>query len=155
FAVYSEGYRPGGNNGANAPQDCSADENIGSYVDRYESDQIENYEVGFKGLAFNRRFQFSAAVYKIDWTGVQADVYMPSCGFSYIANAASAESKGVEFESTTLLTDTLQLQVNAAYTDSKMTSDVESLGAKAGDDMTMVPDYNFYIALDQEINLFN
>jgi iron complex outermembrane recepter protein len=154
FAVYSEGYRPGGNNGPNAPQDCSDDENIGGYVDRYQSDEIQNYELGFKGLAFERRFQFSAAVYQIDWTGVQASVYMPSCGFSYIGNAATAESRGVEFESTTLLTETLQLQVNAAYTDSKMTSDVESLGAKDGDDMTMVPEYNFYVALDKEFVLF-
>lgn len=155
FAVYSEGYRPGGNNGPNAPQDCSADENIGAYTDRYSSDEIENYELGFKGLAFDRRFQFSTAVYQIDWTGVQASVYMPSCGFSYTANAASAESRGIEFESTTLLTDTLQLQVNASYTDSKMTSDVPSLGASDGDDMTMVPEYNFYVALDKEVNVWS
>jgi outer membrane receptor for ferrienterochelin and colicin len=36
-----------------------------------------------------------------------------------------------------------------------MTSDVPSLGASAGDDMTMVPEYNFYVALDKEINIFN
>lgn len=155
FFVYSEGYRPGGNNGPNAPQDCSMDENIGSYVNRYNSDEIENYEIGFKGLAFNRRFQFSSAVYHIDWTGVQTSVYMPSCGFSYVANAATAESEGIEFESTTLLTDSLQLQVNGAYTDSKMTSDAPGIGAEAGDSMTMVPEYNYYVALDQQINLFN
>lgn len=154
FALYSEGYRPGGNNGPNAPNDCLADPNIGGYVDRYESDQIENMEIGFKGLAFDRRFQFSSAVYRIDWTGVQASVYMPTCGFSYVANAASAVSEGVEFESTTLLTDTLQLQVNAAYTDSRMTSDVPTLGASDGDSMTMVPEYNFYVALDQQLNLW-
>jgi len=155
YAVYSEGYRPGGNNGPTAPADCLADENIGSYVNRYQSDQIENYELGFKGLAFDRRFQFSAAVYHIDWTGVQASVYMPSCGFSYTANAASAETDGVEFESTTLLGDSLSLQINAAYTDAKMTSDVEALGAVAGDSMTMVPEYNFYVALDQQVRFFD
>lgn len=154
FAVYSEGYRPGGNNGPNAPQDCLGDPNIGTYVNRYESDEIENVELGIKGLAFERRFQFSAAVYQIDWIGVQASIYMPTCGFSYTANAAAAKSEGFEFESTTLLTDTLQLQVNYGYTDAYMTEDVESLGAQAGDDMTMVPKYNFYVALDQEINIW-
>ena len=154
FFVYSEGYRPGGNNGPNAPQDCS-DEDTASWVNRYESDEIENYEIGFKGLAFNRRFQFSSAIYQIDWTGVQTSVYMPSCGFSYSANAATAESRGIEFESTTLLTDTLQLQINGSYTDSEMTSDAPGIDAQAGDSMTMVPEYNFYVALDQEINLFN
>ena len=154
FFVYSEGYRPGGNNGPNAPQDCS-DEDTASWVNRYESDEIENYEIGFKGLAFNRRFQFSSAIYQIDWTGVQARVYMPSCGFAYNANAATAESRGIEFESTTLLTDTLQLQINGSYTDSEMTSDAPGIDAEAGDSMTMVPEYNFYVALDQEVNLFN
>lgn len=155
FFIYSEGYRPGGNNGPNAPQDCAMDENIGAYVDRYTSDEIENYEIGFKGLAFDRRFQFSSAIYQIDWTGVQASVYMPSCGFSYTANAATAESRGVEFESTTLLSDTWQLQVNASYTDSEMTSDVPSLGASSGDSMTMVPEYNYYVALDKQVRMFD
>lgn len=155
FGIYSEGYRPGGNNGPSAPGACLGDENIDSYVDRYESDTIENYEIGFKGFAFDRRVQFTSAVYHIDWTGVQAAVYMPSCGFTYTANAASAQSRGVEFESNSMLTDNLKLTVNAAYTKSEMTSDVPSLGAEKGDEMTMVPDYNFYIALDQRINLWD
>ncbi|NVJ96961.1 MAG: TonB-dependent receptor [Alphaproteobacteria bacterium] len=154
FAVYSEGYRPGGNNGPTAPADCANDENIGSYSDRYQSDKIKNYEVGVKGQILDRRMQFSSAVYRIDWSGVQASVYMPSCGFSYTANAASARSQGLEFESSTALTDGLTLMANFAYTDSKMTSDVASLGAEDGDDMTMVPKYNFYVALDHEFELF-
>ncbi|WP_020399676.1 TonB-dependent receptor [Kordiimonas gwangyangensis] len=155
FAIYSEGYRRGGNNGPNPPADCLNDENIGSYTDRYASDQIKNYEVGVKGAVFDRRMSFSSAVYQIDWSGVQADVYMPSCGFSYTANAASARSRGVEFESTTQLMDGLSLQVNAAYTNSKMTSDVPALGAEDGDDMTMVPKYNFYVALDKEFEIWS
>lgn len=155
FAIYSEGYRRGGNNGPTPPADCVNDENIGSYVDRYSSDKIKNYEVGVKGLAFNRRVSFSSAAYQIDWTGVQASVYMPSCGFSYTANAASARSRGVEFESTTQIMDGLSLQVNAAYTNSEMTSDVPALGAESGDDMTMVPKYNFYVALDKEFTAFD
>lgn len=155
FAIYSEGYRRGGNNGASAPNDCANDENIGSYTDRYDSDQIKNYEIGIKGSAFDRRFTFSSAAYRIDWTGVQASVYMPSCGFSYTANAASARTQGLEFESTTLLGSDFQLIVNAAYTDSKITSDVTALGASDGDDMTMVPKYNFYLALDKSFDVWD
>ncbi len=154
FGIYSEGYRRGGNNGATAPQDCRNDTAIGSYVDRYESDTIENYEIGFKGFAFNRRMRFSSAIYHIDWTGVQAPVYMESCGFSYTANAAAAQSRGIEFESQSLLTDNLTLTFNAAYTKSEMTADSEPLDAKKGDDMTMVPKYNYYLALDQDIQMW-
>ncbi len=155
FGIYSEGYRPGGNNGATAPNDCRNDTAIGSYVDRYESDTIENYEIGFKGFAFDRRVRFSSAIYHIDWAGVQAPVYMESCGFSYTANAASAQSRGVEFESQSLLTGNLTLTFNAAYTKSEMTSDSEPLRAEKGDDMTMVPKYNFYIALDQNFQVWD
>jgi outer membrane receptor protein involved in Fe transport len=155
FGIYSEGYRPGGNNGPNAPNDCRNDTTIDSYVDRYESDTIENYEIGFKGFAFDRRVRFSSAIYHIDWTGVQAPVYMESCGFSYTANAASAQSRGVEFESQSRLTDSMTLTFNAAYTKSEMTSDAPPLRAEKGDDMTMVPEYNFYIALDQDFVLWD
>ena len=154
FGTYSEGYRPGGNNGPNAPNYCREDEYYDSYVDRYESDAIDNYEIGLKGFAFNRRMWFSSAIYYIDWTGVQTSVWMPSCGFSYIANAASALSRGFEFESSTALTKTLTLTFNGSYTKSKMTSDAPAIGAVDGDDMTHVPKYNYYVALDQHIRIW-
>jgi iron complex outermembrane receptor protein len=155
FAIYSEGYRPGGNNGPSTPVSCRNDPAIGDYTDRYNSDEIENYEIGMKGFVFNRRVQYSSAIYQIDWTGVQADVYMETCGFTYTSNAATARSRGFEFESTTALTDTLRLMLNYSSTDSKMTEDVPAIGASAGDDMTMVPKYNFYVALDQSCVVSN
>ena len=151
FGIYSEGYRPGGNNGSAPPVSCRNDPAVGDYSDRYTSDETENMEIGFKGLLFDRRVQFSGAIYQIDWSGVQASVYMDTCGFSYTANAATAESKGFELETTSMLTDDLKLIVNYSSTQSEMTSDVPSIGASAGDDMTMVPKYNYYIALDRGI----
>ena len=151
FGIYSEGYRPGGNNGSAPPVSCRNDPAVGDYSDRYTSDETENMEIGFKGLLFDRRVQFSGAIYQIDWSGVQARVYMETCGFSYTANAATAESKGFELETTSMLTDDLKLIVNYSSTQSEMTSDVPSIGASAGDDMTMVPKYNYYIALDRGI----
>ena len=32
-------------------------------------------------------------------------------------------------------------------------AEMSALGAKAGDDMTMVPEYNFYIAFDQDLDV--
>ncbi|MCF8474625.1 MAG: TonB-dependent receptor [Emcibacter sp.] len=154
FAIYSEGYRPGGNNGASAPAACSDDPAVGDFVDRYKSDSIKNYEIGVKGFAAERRIQFSAAAYQIDWTGVQSEVYMATCGFSYNSNFGAARSKGIEFESTSLVTDTLKLIVNGSYTKSTMLTANAALGIEAGEDMTMVPKYNFYVALDQELEIY-
>jgi len=152
---YAEGYRPGGNNMPSLPQSCRNDLNAPNFISRYESDQIDNYEVGYKGSFNNGGFYFSAAAYKIDWTGVQVDVYMPTCGFSFFDNAGEAESKGLEFESRARLTNDLTLTVNVGYTDSQLLTDIDSIGAKAGDDMTMVPEFNAYIALDQGFTFYD
>ncbi|EHR39830.1 TonB-dependent receptor [Alishewanella jeotgali] len=152
YALYSEGYRPGGNNAplANA---CRNDEFAGAFQERYKSDSIDNYEIGYK--ANTGRLQFSTAIYQINWSDVWASVYMPSCGFSYTANAAKARSRGLEWESKYSFDHDLDLVFNASYTNSKMLSDVPSLQAKAGQDMTQVPKYNAYLGLDKGLSLFD
>lgn len=155
YALYSEGYRPGGTN-APLPSSCLEDDFVGGYQSRYNSDQIENTEVGFKANLFDRRLRVSSAIYSIDWSDTWASVYMPSCGFSYTTNTPgkSARSRGLEFESSLALTPTTLLTFNYGYTNSELTVANEALGAEAGDDMTMVPDYNAFVALDQEFELF-
>lgn len=152
YALYSEGYRPGGNNAplANA---CRNDEYAGAYQERYTSDSIDNYEIGFKASLGN--FQFSSAIYQIDWDDVWASVYMPSCGFSYTANAAKARSRGVEWESKYRLSNDLDIIFNASYTNAEMLSDVAALGAEKGQDMTQVPKYNAYLGLDKGFLFYN
>ncbi len=154
YALYSEGYRPGGNNGP-LPNACLEDEFAASHRERYTSDKIDNYELGFKANLLDRRLRIASAVYNIDWTDVRTSIYMPTCGFSFTANAANARSRGVEVESQAWLGNSTTLTFNASYTDSIMLDDVPALGAKAGDDMTMVPKYNGYLALDHGFRLFN
>lgn len=150
YALYSEGYRPGGNNGplANA---CN-DEFSANFVERYDSDAIDNYELGYK--ANMGALSFASAVYQIDWTDVWATVYMPSCGFSYTANAAKARSRGVEWESKLRLDNDMNVFFNASYTKSEMLSDSPGVQAEAGDDMTQVPKYNAYLGLDKGFDFY-
>lgn len=152
YALYSEGYRPGGNNGPLAG-DCQNDPAAQNRKDRYNSDEIKNYELGLKASVFDRKFDFAAAVYQIDWTGIKTDVYMDTCGFSYTTNGGTAESKGFEFESTAHLADDLKMTFNTSYTKSEITEDNASISAKKGDDMTMVPEWNGYLALDKTFSL--
>jgi outer membrane receptor protein involved in Fe transport len=154
YALYSEGYRPGGNNIATLPQACRNDPNAGDYNPRYESDAIDNYEVGYKAALFDNKMRISTAVYQIDWTDAQVEIGM-GCGFSYFANAGEARTRGLELETTTELTDDLTFTFNAGYVDGEILQDVDSIGAKAGDSMTQVPDYNVYMALDQGFQAFN
>lgn len=154
YGLYSEGYRPGGNNLPQLPQSCRDDENAQYHNARYESDEIENYEIGYKGAFVDSGFSFALAAYHINWQGVQAPIYMGECGFRFTANAATAQSQGIEFESQLHLDNDITLSFNFGYTDAKMTDDVPSLDVENGDDMTMVPKYNGYFAIDKGFDLF-
>ncbi len=154
YGLYSEGYRPGGNNGP-LPSLCNEDPNAVNRKDRYTSDQIKNYEVGVKSRLFGGKMDLAAAAYQIDWTDMKTSVYMETCGFSFTANGGQARSRGLELESTTWLTDDLKMLVNASYTNAEVTEDNATISAQKGDDMTMVPKYNGYLALDQGMDLFN
>ena len=153
YVLYSEGYRPGGNNGP-IQQSCTDDPLAKFRDDRYESDAIENYELGYKASLADDRITLATAIYQIDWTDMQTSIYM-DCGFSYTGNAGGAESRGIEFESTADLGDDLMLTLNASYTQTKLTENVDSLDAFKDDDMTMVPKYNAYLALDKGFMLAN
>jgi len=155
YAVYSEGYRPGGSTLPILPVSCQSDPNAQFWKPRFESDTIENYEFGIKGALFERRFRFSSAIYTIDWTGLQTRVDMDTCGFPFTGNAASAESSGFEFESTTFLTDTLTATLNFSYSSTELTSDAPSFGGLKGEDLSMVPSYNFYAALDKTFDVMD
>lgn len=154
YALYSEGYRPGGNN-APLAYSCEGEPDAAGYVRRYTSDKIDNYELGFKANLFDRRFNISSAVYHIDWSGIHAPVFMARCGSRYMSNAVTARSRGVELETQTWLGNTTTLSFNAGYTDASMTADAPHLSAVKGDSMPMVPKYNGYLALDHGFDLFN
>lgn len=154
YALYSEGYRPGGNNIATLPRSCQNDESAEFFKTRYESDAIDNYELGYKALLFNGKMRIATAAYQINWTGVQAEIAM-GCGFSFTANAASARSRGIEIETSTNVTDDLTFTLNAGYNAAELLDDVVSIGAEAGDDMAQVPKFNVYMALDQAFEVFD
>ncbi|MCW8109437.1 TonB-dependent receptor [Alteromonas ponticola] len=153
YGLYSEGYRPGGNNGPLAGS-CVDDPKAGERKARYTSDSIENYELGLKASVLDRKFDFAAAVYQIDWTDIKTSIYMDTCGFSYTANAGEAVSRGFEFESTAYITSDLKATLNTSYTRSTIEKDNPAIGAEKGDDMTMVPEWNAYLALDQGFEVF-
>jgi len=154
YALYSEGYRPGGVSIPSLPQSCRNDPYAQFFNPRYESDTIENYELGFKALLLDRRLSITSAIYQVDWTDVQADIYMATCGFSFYGNGAEAQSQGFEWESTYLIQDDFTFIFSYGYTDSEMTADAPGIDAADGDDMTMVPKYNAYAALDKGFEIY-
>jgi outer membrane receptor protein involved in Fe transport len=64
----------------------------------YGSDSLWSYEAGVKSTLADRSLSINGAGYYIDWSKLQQGVNLPSCGFSFTANAGDAEIYGSEIE---------------------------------------------------------
>jgi outer membrane receptor protein involved in Fe transport len=80
--------------------------------------------LGTKSNLFGGRLVINADVFEIQWKKIQQEVYLPSCGGSYIANEGTAVSRGVELEAQARPVDPLTLGLAVGYTDAKFTQTV-------------------------------
>jgi iron complex outermembrane recepter protein len=131
YASASKGFRPGGVNPVVADF-CSPDlEKLGLPVDpvtglrqpppQYNSDSLWSYELGGKNSFLDHRLQLNASVFYIDWSNIQQNVYLPSCGEQFTANPGKAVSRGGDIELLWRPINELLLDLTAAYTDAKFT----------------------------------
>ena len=113
YALYSEGFRPGGVNTTNF---------IGISARRttFEPDQLRNFESGAKGHFLDRRLVLRAAAFYDSWSNLQSDQYRPS-GVAYTANVGDARVKGLEAEAAYEWPFGLSAQANVLYTDARIT----------------------------------
>ena len=102
FATYSEGFRRGGANSARpqsvygAPSDLFADP-AGTLFE-YESDTIENWEIGAKTQWFDDQLRLNFSFYRMTWDNiqVQAEDPQPLLYTLGIVNFPEAEIDGAE-----------------------------------------------------------
>ena len=97
FATYSEGFRPGilnrpggveGPNGFIVP-------------DVVDSDELKNYELGWKLDLFDRQLRFNGSAFFNEISGLQTTIFDPSITNLFFSdNAADAEVKGIEADLT-------------------------------------------------------
>ncbi|MGZ3280583.1 MAG: TonB-dependent receptor [Caulobacteraceae bacterium] len=101
YVTYAEGYRPGGVNPFVPPIMCQADlaaQGLTQSPGIYQRDYVKSTELGGKFRLFNGQMQVNAAAFHIEWDNVQFVESLPTCAFSYIANAATATSDGAELQ---------------------------------------------------------
>ena len=113
-----------------------------------DSDSMTNYEIGFKSSVAGGSVQLEAAAFYMDWEDIQLGVAFPN-GTSGLANAGSAESKGVEGSLNWLASEHLTLGVTGAYTDAKLTSDTPN-GAEDGDRLPGTPEWSGSLFADYD-----
>jgi outer membrane receptor protein involved in Fe transport len=113
YALYSEGYRPGGFNTGGLQL-------IRPSRLTFAPDKLRNYELGLKGRLFDARLNLRTAVFFDQWRNIQTDQYRPS-GIPYTANAGDADITGWESELDYDFDFGLSVQLNALVADSRIT----------------------------------
>ena len=121
YATAAKGYRAGGSNALNATTDAQCQPSLHalgltSVPQQYSSDRLWSYEIGAKDSFFGRGLVMQASVYYIDWTAIQTQLGLPSCGLSFYTNSGRAISRGFDLQVATIPIEGLKLSFNAAYT---------------------------------------
>ncbi len=93
YATYSEGFRPGLLNRPGGATSASG------YTVPFElkSDQVKNYEIGWKTEMLGRQLRFNASAFYMDITNLQTTIFDPSIvNLTFSDNAADARTYGIE-----------------------------------------------------------
>ena len=94
YVTWSEGFRPGL---LNRPAGQSTPD--GSYTVRpvTDSDEVTNYEFGWKTVLQDGRLRFNGSVFMVDVSGLQTTIFDPSIANLFFSdNAADADITGLE-----------------------------------------------------------
>jgi iron complex outermembrane recepter protein len=123
FANYAEGNKPGGFNGATVAPLLAA---IGRGLD-YDEEESVNYELGAKFRLLDQRAFATVTLFDTELTDQQLTQNIAGQNAagqvilnSYIDNVGKTNSRGVELEFTSRLTDRFDLSFGAAYVDAKI-----------------------------------
>lgn len=149
YASVAKGFRLGGANVFVPPTTCGPDlaaNGIDAGPATYSPDSVWSYEVGSKNRFLGGRLQVNADAFYIKWNNIQQGVYLPTCAYTYNANAGNAVSKGFEFEITARPIPALLLSASGGHVQAELTNDAGSqngvVGAVAGARIQGVPNYN-------------
>ena len=132
YFTYSEGYR---NGGVNSVPECTPDQ-IASDQQQLcalssevliAPDEIENYEIGYKGFLKDRTISISAALYTIDWQDLQVSTVTDNGSLPITGNGSEAESQGFEFQGRWLINENWDAALTYAYTSAELTDTAPGL----------------------------
>jgi outer membrane receptor protein involved in Fe transport len=129
YALYSEGFRLGGNNPPRAAD-------TGLVPATYGPDYLSNYEIGLKSQWFDNRLLLNVSAFLMEWDDIQLRLTStsdasgcPSCpdsGAWWLEgnfNGAKAEQKGVELNGEWYATDRLSFAWNVFLASPEFTED--------------------------------
>lgn len=135
YATYSEGYRNGGVNAVPACTETEAEllasgnQALCALPDEVfiAPDQIENYELGYKGILFDGSVSLNAALFYIDWTDLQVDTVTTFGSLPITGNGSAAESTGLELSGSWAINQNWEANFTYAYTNAELVDDAPGL----------------------------
>jgi outer membrane receptor protein involved in Fe transport len=165
YATMAKGFRAGGVNPPVPPLQCASDLaaiGISAAPTTFKSDTVTSYEGGAKMRMLGNRLQVNSSVFYIDWKDVQFNLPLRGCGFAYLANAASAVSKGLDVQAQGRF-GPFTLSGAASLTDAAYSKDVltppnaagqRGVLARKGDNLG-VPEWQVTLAAQYDFKLAN
>jgi outer membrane receptor protein involved in Fe transport len=165
YGLYSEGFRPGGTNRGRG---------IPFFPRQYDSDILENFELGAKMTLLDGRARLNATYFDMSWDDYQLEVVDPSnrpcgseaappepaCGQPWqkvVANVGKASSKGLELQFDLAASQNLDIGANATWLDATLDEDVSvSVVVPAGSRLPLSPEWkgSVYANYDWTVDWF-
>jgi outer membrane receptor protein involved in Fe transport len=113
YATYSEGFRVGGSNPLRPASILPRD---------YDSDDLENYEIGAKTEWLDNRVRLNVSAYYMKWNNFAVQIEDPQKALFQLGfvNLPSADITGIEAEFAVNLTEQWQLDGSFSYNDAEI-----------------------------------
>ena len=145
---FSQGYRPAGTNRTNKNSDSAP-----LY---YDSDELNNYEVGYKYSNSDGTQRFNIAGYMMDWKDMQTAVYDRDLAtIQFNTNIGDARITGVELDWTIITDNGFFIVLGASLIDPKLEEDFVLNGvvqATSGTQLANVAKQKASIAINKEFS---
>jgi iron complex outermembrane receptor protein len=126
----SKGFRLGGiNDPLNVPLCTPQDLDTFGGRDKWDDEELWNYEVGMKSQFMNGRGTFNVALFYQDIKELQATVTAGSCSSRVVFNVPSAHSAGLEMELAMQATERFDFAITASFIEAELDSTVTSTQA--------------------------
>ncbi len=134
YAKSVEAYKSGGFNvrDPHISGDSAGAEDYGfGFVDGFDSEQVQSYELGLKSEWLDRRLRINADVFSTEYRDMQINFLLPATiADTKTRNAGKARMRGLEIDTTWLIAPNLTLLADYAYLDAKVQEVIDEVSGE-------------------------
>jgi outer membrane receptor protein involved in Fe transport len=145
YASAAKGFRLGGPTGPitfGPTSVCNGDfQAIGQTTQptQFSSDSLWTYEAGSKNEFMDRRLRLNVSGYYTDWTNIQQQIYLPTCGYYFTSNLGNARIYGGDLEAMFQITSHWRISATASANSATITKSNNPIDVAVGQHLIDVP----------------